>query len=232
VLLSGGSLRILLGVGWFVLAAFVFRDDVRALVDRVYYGASSRAERAGLRTAATYAGEAPAVDVASLSPSQSGELVDYLSSLDRAGLAAARLEGADDARVELLAREEFVAVRVALGLPEVWSPEVGLGGGVSQAVEERLEPRERQALGLKYLGYSDKEMAQLMGVRPNVPRSYLSAAKRKLGLSAGAPMMLFVHFAGLVESDALPLVTAGPSAAKTDPHPQPVATTVDADEAC
>jgi hypothetical protein len=232
VLLSGGSLRILLGVGWFVLGAFVFRDDVRALVDRVFYGASSRAERAGLRTAATYAGGALSLDVASLSPGQSGELVDYLSSLDRAGLAAARLEVADDARVELLAREEFRVVRDALGLPDDWSPEHGLGGGASGVVEGRLEPRERQALGLKYLGYSDKEMAQLMGVKPNVPRSYLSAAKRKLGLPAGAPMMLFVHFAGLVESDALPLVTAGPGDSEPAARPRPVATPVDADDPC
>ena len=70
----------------------------------------------------------------------------------------------------------------------------------------RLEPRERQALGLKYLGYSDKEMARLMGVKSGVPRSYLGAAKHKLGLPAGAPLQLFVYLAGLVESDALPLL--------------------------
>ena len=49
-------------------------------------------------------------------------------------------------------------------------------------------------------------MAQLMGVKANVPRSYLGAAKRKLGLSAGAPLMLFVHLSGLVASDAMPLL--------------------------
>ena len=48
-----------------------------------------------------------------------------------------------------------------------------------------------------------------MGVRPGVPRSYLSADKRKLGLPAGAATMLFVHFAGLVEDDALPLIDDG-----------------------
>jgi hypothetical protein len=79
-----------------------------------------------------------------------------------------------------------------------------------------LEPRERQALGLKYLGYSDKEMSELMGVKPGVPRSYLSAGKRKLGLSAGAPMMLFVHFAGLVDADALPLLAGWASCAGGD----------------
>ena len=49
-----------------------------------------------------------------------------------------------------------------------------------------------------------------MGVRSNVPRSYLSAAKRKLGLPAGAPLQLFVYLAGLVESDALPLLAIPP----------------------
>ena len=60
-------------------------------------------------------------------------------------------------------------------------------------------------------------MAQLMGVKKGVPRSYLSEAKRKLGLSAGASLMLFVHFSGLVEDDAMPLLA--PSAAEEQPAP-------------
>ena len=78
-------------------------------------------------------------------------------------------------------------MRAALGLPDAWRPADGLSPReVRSAVTARLEPRERQALGLKYLGYSDKEMARLMGVKPNVPRSYLSAGKRKLGVPSGA----------------------------------------------
>jgi len=52
-------------------------------------------------------------------------------------------------------------------------------------------------------------MARLMGVKPNVPRHYLSEGKRKLGLPAGAAVMLFVHFSGVID-DALPLLAAPP----------------------
>lgn len=210
VLAAGGSLRVLIVVGWFPLAVYVFRDDLRALADRAFYGAGSRAGRAGLRVAATYSGAATSLDVAALSPGQATEAVEYLSDVERAGLASARLEGLRDSRLTLLARDEFAEVRAALGLPAGWSPGDGLpADAVRRHVAATLEPRERQALGLRYLGYSDKEMARLMGVKPNVPRSYLSEGKRKLGLTAGAPLMLFVHFAGVVETDALPLLGPG-----------------------
>jgi DNA-directed RNA polymerase specialized sigma24 family protein len=108
--------------------------------------------------------------------------------VDRAGLASARLEGAGDPRLTLLGREELTVVRNALGLP----PDSTLRDGLPYAdlrrhLEDTLEPRERQALGLKHLGYSDKEMARLMGVKPNVPRHYLSEGKRKLRLLAALP---------------------------------------------
>jgi DNA-binding CsgD family transcriptional regulator len=113
-------------------------------------------------------------------------------------------------------------VRRALGLTDGWRARDGIDRrAVSAVVAEQVEPRERQALGLKYLGYSDKEMARLMGVRPGVPRSYLSAGKRKLGISAGASTSLFVHFAGLVEDDALPLVDAGAATARPGSAPAP-----------
>jgi hypothetical protein len=179
------------------------------LADRVFFKPASRASRAGLRTAAAYAGSADALDLAALTPGQYAELIGYLSELDRAGLATARLEGPSDVRLTLLGRDEFAVVRKALGLSADWAPPDGV---VRDAVREhlacRIEPRERQALGLKYLGYADKEMARLMGVKPNVPRSYLNEGKRKLGLPAGAPLMLFVHFSGLVDDDALPLLGA------------------------
>jgi hypothetical protein len=204
---AGASEQLVAGLGWFVLAAFVLSDDLRAIADRAFYGAGSRAGRAGLRTAASYAGAGETIDVANLAPGQPAELVEYLGALDRAALVTARLEGPRAQRLELLAREEFASVRDALGLPAGWEPVDGLSAEVvTGRVAQRLEPRERQALGLKYLGYSDKQMAQLMGVKANVPRSYLGAAKRKLGLSAGAPLMLFVYLAGLVDSDALPLL--------------------------
>lgn len=218
MVVAGASAQLIAGVGWFVLAVFVLSDELRALADRAFYGAGQRAGRAGLRTAASYAGAPETLDLASLSPGQSAELVEYLGGLDRAGLASARLEGPRAQRLELLAREEFTAVRVALGLPPTWEPADGLSAqAVTESVVQRLEPRERQALGLKYLGYADKEMAQLMGVKAGVPRSYLGAAKRKLGLSAGAPLMLFVHLADLVASDALPLLALRP-AGDTLPH--------------
>lgn len=207
VLAVGAGLQVLIGMGWFVLAVFLLRDDLRELADRAFYGPGERAARKGLRTAAVFAGSGGSLDLTALSPDQTGELLEYLGSLDRAELGAARLEGAVDPRLVLLARGEFETVRRALGLPETWDVRDRLDRqAISAAAAERLEPRERQALGLKYLGYSDKEMAQLMGVRPGVPRSYLSAGKRKLRLPAGAATMLYVHCAGLVEHDALPLL--------------------------
>ena len=201
-------------LGWFVLAVFVLGDELRGLADRAFFGAGQRAGRTGLRAAASYTGSPEPLDIASLSPGQSAELIDYFSALDRAGLATTRLEGPRARRLELLARKEFAPVRDALGLPATWHPADGLPAlAVTRRVAQRLEPRERQALGLKYLGYSDKQMAGLMGVKAGVPRSYLGAAKRRLGLSAGAPLMLFVYLADLVESDALPLLAIPPTAA-------------------
>lgn len=210
VLAVGGSYRALAGLGWLVLAVYVFADDLRALTDRVFFGAGSRAGRASLRTTAAYAGSERLLDVASLTPGQARGVAEYLDVVDRAGVAAAQFERGGDPRLQILARDEFAAVRQALGLPETWSPDLGLAIDATSAhVADRLQPRERQALGLRYLGYSDKEMARLMGVKVNVPRSYLGDAKRKLGLAAGAPLMLFVHFSGLVERDAIPLLASG-----------------------
>ena len=71
----------------------------------------------------------------------------------------------------------------ALGLTATWEPADGLSAAaVTGSVAERLQPRERRAVGLKCLGYSDKQMARLMAVKTNVPRSYLGTAKHKLGL--------------------------------------------------
>lgn len=216
--LVGASSERVAELGWLPLAVFLLGDELRGLAERAVFGAGQRAGRAGLRTAASYAGASETLDLASLSRGQAAELVEYLGALDRAGLATARLEGGPTWRLELLRREEFAPVRVALGLPATWQPAEGLSAlAVTGSVAQRLEPRERQALGLKFLGYSDKEMARLMGVRVNVPRSYLSAAKRKLGLPAGAPLMLFVYLAGLVESDALPLLVIAPTAASPEP---------------
>jgi len=206
-------LAVVAGLGWFVVAVFALGDDLRALADRAFFGASSRAGRAGLRTAASYAGSLDPLDLATLSPGQSAEVISYLGTVDRASRASAQLEGPGDARLALLGRKEFGAVRCALGLPPEWTPNEGLPREEVRArIAATLEPRERQALGLKYLGYSDKEMAQLMGVRPNVPRNYLCEGKRKLGLPAGAPLMLFVYLSGLVDSDALPLLAPAQAA--------------------
>ena len=194
-------------LGWFVLAVFVLGDQLRGLADRAVFAGGQRAGRADLRMAVSYAGSGEGLDVSSLALGQSAEVVDYLSAIDRAALASARLGGSSDQRLALLAREEFGAVRDALGLPADWRPEDGLPHeAVRRQVRHVLEPRERQALGLKYLGYSDKEMAMLMGVKPGVPRSYLGGAKRKLGIPAGASLMLFVYLAEFAESDALPLL--------------------------
>jgi len=207
ILAAGEGFRALAGLGWLVLTVFVLNDDLRTLIDHGFYRQGSRSARSGLRTAAAYAGGGRSLDVSSLAAGEALDVAAYFEELDRAGAAAARLEGAHDPRLELLERAEFAAARGALGLPGEWTCAQGLDATVvTAAVAERLKPRERQALGLKYLGYSDKEMARLMGVRPGVPRSYLGEGKRKLGLSAGAPIMLFVHFARLVELDALPLL--------------------------
>ena len=141
-------------------------DDVRALADRPFFKGAARAQRSGLRTTATFAGSSRAVDLDTLLPEQSSEVISLLAEVDRAGLASASVEGRSDVRLDLLGRDEFGPVRTALGLPPSWHPGSAVPRDVVQkAVEARLEPRERQALGLKYLGYSDKEMARLMDVQ-------------------------------------------------------------------
>lgn len=214
--LADGTIELAAGVGWFFVALLTFRDEVRALADRVFYGAGSRAGRAGLRTAASYAGIPESLDMAALQPDGYTGVLDLLGELDRAEVASAKLAGQQDPRLDLLARDEFQPVRAALGLPAEWSPAIGLAfDAVRTHVDGALKPRERQSLGLKFLGYSDKQAAQLMGVKPNVPRSYLGDAKRKLGLAAGAQLMLFVHFSGVVDTDALPMLEPGGPGSQT-----------------
>jgi len=212
VLAAGGGFRLLAGLGWLVLVLYVYADDIRALMDRAFYGAGSRAARSGLRRTAAYVGTEGTLDVSALTSEQARNVADYMEQLDRASVAATRFGDTSTARLALLGRDEFGAVRTALGLPSDWAPGDGLDPeSVSRHVLASLEPRERQALGLRYLGYSDKEMARPMGIKVGVPRSYLAEGKRKLGLTAGASVMLFVHFARLVDRDALPLITAAPA---------------------
>jgi len=210
---AGASSYVLAATGWFVLAAFVFDAAFRGLADLPFYGAQARVDRADLQTAARFVGARSALDIASLLPGQSDGLVDFASEVERAGLASGRLQVERGLWTHLLAQASFAAVRQALDLPEEWTPEQPYPDErVKESVAQRLEPRERQAVGLKYLGFSDREMARLMQVRPNVPRSYLSEAKRKLELPAGAPLNLFAHFSGVVIDDALPLLGVTPEA--------------------
>ena len=167
---AGAPAQLVAGLGWFVLAVFVLSDDLRALADRAFYGAGSRASRAGLRTAASYAGASETLDLASLSPGQSAELVEYLGALDRAGLASERLEGPRAQRLELLAREEFAPVRAALGLPaDVGSrPTVSPRGGHAA---RRTPPRAARASGAgpevpRLLGQADGAAHGGQGQRP------------------------------------------------------------------
>ena len=155
--LAGAPAQLVAGLGWFVLSIFVLSDDLRALADRAFYGAGSRASRAGLRTAASYAGAPEALDLASLSPGQSAELVEYLGALDRAGLASERLEGPRVQRLELLAREEFAPVRAALGLPATWQPADGLS---ARAVDRRVARPPRAARASQCAG---PEVPRLLG---------------------------------------------------------------------
>lgn len=220
IIVSGGSHYVLAASGWLVLVAYVFNGQLRSLADRPFFAVEARADRADLITAARFAGGPATLDLSALSGSQSGGLVDYASEVERAGVAWERLRFERDLWMELLDREEFAAVRRALGVPADWTAKQPFPAQtVREAIEECLKPRERLVIGLKYLGYSDREMADVMGVKVNVPRSYLSDAKAKLGLSAGPSLMLFAHFSGVVSADALPdlrsrrgaAASAGPS---------------------
>lgn len=205
--LTGEPLLEAAAVGWFVLAGFVFVDDVRELVDRAVYGPEARLGRTSMRMAMSYAGTLESLDLSSISPEQYATLIEVLGEVDQASLASRPLRKERDPRLKLLQLDEFAAVRQALGLPEQWQAADGLPEDLVRAhVVDTLQPRERQALGLKSLGYTDKQMANLMGIKAGVPRSYVSDAKRKLGLPAGAPLMLFVHFSGVVEKDAMGLI--------------------------
>jgi DNA-binding CsgD family transcriptional regulator len=205
VVVMGGSYHVLVGAGWLLIAAYVLNSSLRAAADLPFFGTQARGDRADLITAARFAGAPASIDLKALSAGQAAGLIDYASELERAGVAWERLRLERDLWLELLAREEFAGVRRALGLPADWSATQPFPlEAMWRHVEETLTPRERLTIGYKYLGYSDREMAEMMGVKANVPRSYLSSAKAKLALSAGPSLMLFAHFSGVVSAEALP----------------------------
>ena len=210
---AGASVGTVAATGWLVIVQVALGGEMRAFTDRAAYGRAGRLARAGLRTAETFAGTSAQVDLDAIRAEQSGEVVDYLSTLDRVSVASSGRGFVEQDWLRLLARDEFAPVRAALGLPADWRPgERPSRSEVHKRLRAKLLPRERQALGLWYMGYSDKDMARLMGVKANVPRSYLNEGKKKLALSAGPALMLFVHFSGLAGADALPLLGAGASA--------------------
>ncbi len=206
-ILVGASVSAVAGTAWLVIVPPTLGADVRSLADRAFYGRAGRAARSGLRTAEAYAGTSQKMDLDAIRPGESGGVVDYLSEMDRVAVLSSGRGVVEADWLRLLAREEFAPAREALEIPADWSLGAPLSlDEIQQRMAAKLLPRERQALGLWYLGHSDKDMARLMGVKPNVPRSYLSEGKRKLGLSAGPALMLFVHFSGYVGADALPLL--------------------------
>jgi len=206
---AGASVGVLAAIGWIPLTVFVFHTRIRMICDRPFFDRETRQARTALLQGSRLAGSPESIDVAKLSPGQAGAVLNYMDGVERTGLAWARLARVSDQRVQLLARDEYRAVRTALGVPAGWTTDRPFPATEVEAhVAARLEPRERQAVGLKYLGYSDRQMAQSMGVKPDVPRSYLGEAKRKTDLPAGAPLMLFAFFSGVVQNDALPLLHA------------------------
>ena len=208
-MVAGARAAAVAGTGWLLVVMVTLGGQLRALGDRVFYGKTGRAARADLRTAGAYAGTRDRIDLEALSSEQTGGVVDYLSGLDRVHMAGAGGEAVDRQWLGLLARQEFEPVRRALDMPDGWTFGDPLPPAeVYRRMAAKLVPRERQALGLWYMGYSDKEMARLMDVKPGVPRSYLSEGKKKLGLSSGPSLMLFVRFSGFVGADALPLSEA------------------------
>ena len=203
-LLLGVPGHILAGLGWIVLLLVVLGDRVQALADS-FYPARVRVARLGLRTAANYAGTLGRLDVDDLSPEQASELVRILGELNRA--ESTSMEVVDYTAQRLLARSEYAPVRVALGLPAGWVPEDGLSlPEVWEAAQSTLPLRDRRALALWHLGYSDKEIARVLSVTPNTARSYREEGKKKLGLDNKRSIALYVQLAGFVDSDALPLL--------------------------
>jgi DNA-binding CsgD family transcriptional regulator len=140
-----------------------------------------------------------------LSPEQASELVRILGELNRAGSTST--EVVDYTAQRLLARSEYAPVRAALGLPAGWVREDGISlPEVWEAARSTLPQRNRRALALWHLGYSDKEIARVLSVTPNTARSYREEGKKKLGLDAKRSIALYVQLAGFVDSDALPLL--------------------------
>lgn len=203
-LLLGASGTVMAVLGWIVLLLVVFGDRVQALADS-FYPARVRVARLGLRTAADYAGTLGRLDVDALSPEQASELIRIVGALGFAGSTPAEI--VDSAAQRLLARSEYAPVRAALGLPIEWAPEDGLSlPAIRKTALASLPQRDRRALGLWHLGYSDKEIAPAMGVTPNTVRSYREEGKKKLGLDTKRSIALYVHLAGFIDSDALPLL--------------------------
>lgn len=203
-LLLGASGTVLAVLGWIVLLLVVLGDRVQTLADS-FYPAWVRVARLGLRTAADYAGTLGRLDVDALSPEQASELIRILGVLSRVNSTPAEI--VDRTAQKLLARSEYALVRIALGLSTEWTLEDGLSlPAIRKAALVSLPQRNRRALALWHLGYSDKEIAPVMGVTPNTVRSYREEGKKKLGLDTKRSIALYVHLAGFVDSDALPLL--------------------------
>jgi DNA-binding CsgD family transcriptional regulator len=214
-MLLGASAKIIAGLGWVVLLLAVLGDRVQTLGD-VFYPAKVRAARLGLRRATNYAGTLGRVDVDALSPEQASALIRVLGELNRAGSTSA--EVVDFTTRRLLARAEYAPVRAALGLSPEWTPNDGLSlPKIRQMALSTLPQRDRRALALWHLGYSDKEIARIIGITPNTARSYREEGKKKLGLDTKRSVALYVHLAGFVDSDALPLLESPPRAQVLEP---------------
>ena len=101
---AGASTAVFAIGGAVVVAVYVFTDDLRALVDRAFFDSAARAQRVGLRRAASFAGSTGTIDLEALLPGQASEVIAFLTQVDRAELASTRIEVRNDVRLELLGR--------------------------------------------------------------------------------------------------------------------------------
>jgi len=64
-----------------------------------------------------------------------------------------------------------------------------------------LTTRERQVIALVAAGYTDRDLAQKLGMRENTAKHHLTRVFDKLGVANRLELLLFAFYQGLTKED-------------------------------
>lgn len=201
--------RAVAGLGWLVVAFAVLGDYLRAGAEVFFYPPDKKEVRQALRTATVYAGSLDRLRPDLLSAAHVERLIELLRDIERSGLDAQSPADRANPWLAVLEIEEHAPVRRALGLPPGWVASDGVSlEQIRRHAVKRFAPRERQVLGLWYLGKTAQQIAKFMGIRPSTVTTYLSEAKARLDLKDRSAQKLYIHFSGFATHDGLPLIAS------------------------